>query len=241
MHQVRHIWTFLRDLWRQAPWPLGLFFLATALFLVFGRIAEEVIEGDADAFDRAISLLFRDPSTPGQIAGPPWLQEAMRDITGLGSTVVLVLILLVVIGYLVSARRYSMAGFLFAAVGSGQVISSVLKHLIGRTRPELLDGSPYIYSASFPSGHAMLSAITYLTLGALLTRIVHRTTLRAYLLTVAMSLTVLVGISRVYLGVHWPTDVLAGWCIGAAWAILCWAAALWFEIGQPAAGNDDKK
>ena len=232
MHQVRHIWVFLRDLWRQAPWPLGLFFLATALFLVAGWIADDVIEGDADGFDREISLLFRDPAAPGRVAGPPWLQEAMRDITGLGSTVVLVLILLAGIGYMMAARRFAMALFLFVAVGSGQIISSVLKHLIGRTRPELLEGSPYIYSASFPSGHAMLSAITYLTLGALLTRVVHRTALRAYLLTTALVLTVLVGISRVYLGVHWPTDVLAGWCIGAAWAVLCWSIALWFEVGD---------
>ncbi len=232
MHQIRQFRTFLRDTWRQGPWPLGLFFVATGLFLVFGSLADEVMEGDADAFDRNIALLFRDPANPGHVAGPHWLQEAMRDITGLGSTVVLVMLLVVVIGFLLSARRYATAGFLFAAVGSGQVISSVLKNFIDRPRPPLLDGSPYIYSASFPSGHAMLSAITYLTLGAILTRVMVEMRLRVYVLTVAVILTVIIGISRVYLGVHWPTDVLAGWCIGAAWAMICWAVGLWFGIGE---------
>lgn len=241
MHQARQIWTFLENAWRHAPWPLGLFFAATALFLIFGRIAEEVIEGDAEAFDRRVILLFRDPSSPGHLSGPPWLQEAMRDITSLGSTSVLVLLLLVVLGYLVSARLYATAIFLFVAVGSGQILSTLLKTAIDRSRPEFLAESPYISSPSFPSGHAMLSAVTYLTLGALLTRIVPNTSLRAYLLSVAMTLTIIVGISRVYLGVHWPTDVLAGWCIGSAWAFLCWGIALWLGIGRPRFGYDDKK
>ena len=107
--------------WREAPWPLALFGIAAALILIFGRILEEVPEGDADVFDRNVIAWFRDPADPGRIAGPPWLQDAMRDITSLGSVSILVLILLIVFGYLMSARLYSGALFLFGAVAGGQL------------------------------------------------------------------------------------------------------------------------
>jgi undecaprenyl-diphosphatase len=227
-HFAMTAWSRLSRLGRSAPWLLLLFGLSAALVLMFGRLTEEVIEGDADAFDRNIIGWFRDS---GHVVGPPWLQDGMRDITALGSFSVLVLILALVLGYLLAARLYSAALFLFGAVASGQILSTLLKVVIDRSRPELLVESPIVHSASFPSGHAMLSAVTYLTLGALLTRIVEGTALKAYCLTAAGVLTMLVGISRVYLGAHWPSDVLAGWCVGSAWALLCWGIALRLESG----------
>jgi undecaprenyl-diphosphatase len=132
-----------------------------------------------------------------------------------------------VIGYLAMVRKRSAALLVFVAVGGGLLLSMLLKHTFERVRPDLVPHGVRVYTASFPSSHAMLSAVTYLTLGALLTRVEPRRRLKAYLLTVAVLLTLLIGTSRVYLGVHWPTDVLAGWCVGSAWATLCWLVAQW--------------
>jgi undecaprenyl-diphosphatase len=109
------------------------------------------------------------------------------------------------------------------------LLSTLLKMGFDRPRPDLVPHGALVYTASFPSGHATLSAVVYLTLGALLARVQPRLVLKLYLLGLAILLTVMVGVSRVYLGVHWPTDVLAGWAVGAAWALLCWATALWLQ------------
>jgi undecaprenyl-diphosphatase len=106
------------------------------------------------------------------------------------------------------------------------MLSTGLKMGFERPRPDLVPHATQVYTASFPSGHAMLSAVTYLTLGALLSRVQRRRRVKAFFLGLALTLTLLIGLSRVYLGVHWPSDVLAGWCIGAAWASLCWFVAL---------------
>ncbi|CAN5203574.1 phosphatase PAP2 family protein [soil metagenome] len=212
--------------------PLIVLFLAAALFLIFGHIAEEVIEGDWLAFDRTLISLFRDFANPTHLAGPFWLQEAARDVTSLGSTVVLAAVTVLVTAYLLLAGRKHAAALLLGAVVGGQICSTILKMAIDRPRPDFLVGSPVVYTASFPSGHAMLSAVTYLTLAVLLSRLEPRRALKGYYLGVGILLTVAVGISRVYLGVHWPTDVLAGWCAGAAWAMVCWAAALWVQGRQ---------
>jgi undecaprenyl-diphosphatase len=206
--------------------PLIIFFVAAALVLFVGHIAEEVGEGDWQAFDQGIILLFRDPASPTTLMGPGWLKEGMRDVTSLGSTLVLATITILVTCYLLMARNLAAAGLLVTAVVGGQIISTLLKHVIDRPRPDFLTGSPLVYTASFPSGHAMLSAVTYLTLAALLSRMETRVALKGYYIAVGLLVTVAVGISRVYLGVHWPTDVLAGWCLGAAWAMLWWGVAL---------------
>jgi undecaprenyl-diphosphatase len=128
--------------------------------------------------------------------------------------------------YLLLAGKRATALFVIAAVVGGMLLSTALKIGFERPRPDLVPAATRVYTASFPSGHAMLSAITYLTLGALLARVEERRRVKAFLIGVAVTLTMLVGISRVYLGVHWPSDVLAGWCVGAAWAALCWFVAL---------------
>ena len=139
----------------------------------------------------------------------------------------LVFVTLAAAGYLrLSGRRRSML-LLIVAVGGGQMLSTLFKRGFDRPRPDLVPHEAIVYTASFPSGHAMMAAVTYLTLGAMLARVQPTRALRAYVLALAAIVTVAVGISRVYLGVHWPTDVLAGWTAGAAWALACWTVARW--------------
>ncbi|RRH95085.1 phosphatase PAP2 family protein [Mesorhizobium tamadayense] len=177
------------------------------------------------AFDTEILLAFRHASQPDSPIGPPWLQGAMRDITSLGSSAVLVLITTATIVYFLLMRRPATALFVFVSVAGGQVVSSLLKHEVDRPRPGLVSHLVNETSFSFPSGHAMLSAVTYLTLGSLAARFLPNRRTKIFVLGLAVLITVLVGTSRVYLGVHWPSDVLAGWCAGFAWAMLCWLAA----------------
>ena len=193
------------------------------------KLASEIGEGETRAFDTVILLAFRNPANFSDPIGPLWLEVAMKDITSLGSTAVLTLITLAVLGYLAIERKFQAALFLVAAIGGGTLVSTLLKLGFDRPRPDLVAHAVDTYTASFPSGHALMSAVTYLTLGALLARIEEHRRVKLYLLGVAVALTVLIGISRVYLGVHWPTDVLAGWSIGAAWALSCWLIALWLQ------------
>ncbi|MFO1067556.1 MAG: phosphatase PAP2 family protein [Geminicoccaceae bacterium] len=199
--------------------------LAAAGVLAFVSIADEVMEGEAFGFDERLLLALRVPGDLADPLGPAWVEEAARDITALGSTVVLTLVTLAAIGFLlIVGKRHAAAVVAVATVG-GTLLSTALKELFGRPRPELVPHAMETFTASFPSGHAMLSAVTWLTLGALLARFQPRRRVKAYILSLAVLLTLLVGTSRVYLGVHWPSDVLAGWSLGAAWAILCWLIA----------------
>jgi undecaprenyl-diphosphatase len=217
------------QLGRREIGPLAAVLLAAGSALAFGKLAEEVLEGDTRTFDRAMLLALRDPADLSDPVGPMWVEEMARDVTSLGGTAVLVLVPVAVIGFLLMVRKRGAALLVLGSIGGGVLLSTILKNVFERTRPDLVPHAVHVYTASFPSGHAMLSAVTYLTLGALLTRVQPQRRVKAYLLTVAVVLTVLIGVSRVYLGVHWPTDVLAGWCIGSAWAMLCWLAALWLQ------------
>ncbi len=207
---------------------VGLAVVAGLLF-AFAELAGEVLEGETLAFDKALLLALRDAADPDRPAGPWWLAQVARDITALGSTTVLVLTTAATLGFLLLLHKRGVALLVLVSVGGGLALSSGLKVLVGRARPDLVPHGDVVVTASFPSGHAMLSAVVYLTLGALLAQFVAGRRLKAYLLVCAMLLTLLVGISRVYLAVHWPTDVLAGWCVGAAWAALCWVVAEWLR------------
>jgi undecaprenyl-diphosphatase len=155
----------------------------------------------------------------------------MRDITALGSAPTLVIAVLAVVGFLALAKAWRPAIFTLAACGGGLVVSSLLKYTVDRPRPDLAPHGNLIYTSSFPSGHSMMSAVVYLTLAALVARLMEKKRLKSYVLGIAMALTLLVGISRIYLGVHWPSDVLAGWAAGAAWALGCWLVARWIGLG----------
>jgi undecaprenyl-diphosphatase len=222
----------LNAITRRLGAELGVLFAlltAAAGLLAFALIADEVREGSTLGFDEALLLAFRTPGDTGDPLGPLWLEIAMLDITALGSTTLLVLLTLIVAGFLfIDGKRHS-AVFVLLATSSGAVLSYLLKALFDRPRPDLVAHLVEVHTLSFPSGHAMGAALTYLTLGVLVVRTEQRRRLKAYVLSVAVVLTLMVGISRVYLGVHWPTDVLAGWCVGAAWALLCWLIALWLQ------------
>ncbi|MDX8443657.1 phosphatase PAP2 family protein [Mesorhizobium australafricanum] len=191
------------------------------------------------AFDTEILLAFRHVGQPDSPIGPAWLQGAVRDVTALGSTVVLVLITTATIIYLLLIRRPGTALFVFAAIAGGQVLSSLLKLEVDRPRPDLVSHLVNETSLSFPSGHAMLSAVTYLTLGSLAARFLPDRRTKIFVLCLAVLITVLVGTSRIYLGVHWPSDVLAGWCAGFAWAMLCWLAARLLQRRKMVGDSDD--
>jgi len=200
--------------------------IASGIWL-FGLIAGEVMEGDTQSFDRNLLLSMRRSDRSPM--GPPAVQEAARDITALGGTTVLALVTLITGGFLLLDGKRHLAMFVYGSVASGALAGAILKSLFQRPRPDLVPYATIVSNTSFPSGHSMLSAVTYLTLGAMLARSQQRKRLKAYFLLVAALLTFLVGVSRVYLGVHWPTDVLAGWTAGASWAILCWLVARWLQ------------
>jgi len=206
--------------------PLLSLLALSVLGYGFFALAYEVGEGSTEALDRKFLLMFRNPADLSDPIGPPWLEETMRDITGWGSVVTIVFLTASAVLYLALSNKHRIAVFVLAAVGGGEVVSTVLKLFYQRPRPDLVPHGMEVFTASFPSGHAMMSAIAYLTLATLLARIARRRRVGALLLGIGVSMTVLVGISRVYLGVHWPSDVLAGWCVGAAWAALCWFVAL---------------
>lgn len=199
---------------------LAFLLLAAAAF-AFVAIAEEVSEGETHAFDRWLMLSLRDSADLSLPAGPAWLKAMMIDITALGGWAVLTIVVMFAAGYLLAIRKVSTAAFVVAASVSGALAGGLLKTLFDRTRPDLVSHLVEVDSASFPSGHAMHSAIIYLTLGALLAGTQKGRGVKIYLLTAAILLTLAIGFSRVYLGVHWPSDVIAGWSIGAAWALTC--------------------
>jgi undecaprenyl-diphosphatase len=214
---------------RPEIWALAAIFVMAALILAFGHIAEEVLEGDATRFDQTILLFFRSASEISDPIGPPWTEEMARDITALGSYAVLTILLFAVVIYLFMARQRAAALWVATAVSGGVVLSNLLKFSFERPRPDLVPHAVRVFTTSFPSGHATLSAITYLTLGALLASLHEALPFKVYFLGLSILLTVAIGISRVYLGVHYPTDVLAGWCIGAAWAAFCWVIFRWLQ------------
>jgi undecaprenyl-diphosphatase len=213
---------------------LDLAMLLTALAVLAGAwlfiaVAYGVRAGSTRRLDDAILLSLRKRDDPSAPLGPPWLEEVGRDLTALGGVAGLCLLTGAVAGYLLLCRKYGALALLLAATLGGLLLSTLLKDLFDRPRPEVVSHLSPAYTTSFPSGHSMLAAVVYLTLGALLARLAERRRLKVYFVGVALLLTFLVGASRVYMGVHYPTDVLAGWSAGVAWALLCGLAARWLQ------------
>lgn len=203
-------------------WVLLILVCTLVGIWVFIELAEMVNRGQTQAWDQAILLALRNPADLSVPMGPAWLSEMMRDITALGGVAVLSLLVFSVAGYLVLVRRYHLAILVVIACLGAVVADSVIKLGFNRPRPDLVPHLMVVYQSSFPSGHSMASAATYLTLGALMARVQPQLRLKVYCMALAIVTMVLVGFSRVYLGVHWPSDVLGGWTAGAVWALGCW-------------------
>lgn len=219
--------TKLKQVQRWRPELVSLLMVALIMsgLWAFAELADEVMEGEAHPFDRAILLAFRSPGDHNDPIGPRWVEEMVRDFTAFGSVGVLSFFFLAAVGFLFLQLKYRTILLMAAAVLGGGTLSFFLKHGFDRPRPDLVAPMAYTVFSSFPSGHALLAASTYLTLGVLLARVQPNRALKAYLMFLAILLTLIVGLSRIYLGVHWPTDVLAGWTVGAVWALMCWLFA----------------
>lgn len=219
---TRPAWTRLdprRLGWSEAVALAALLTVAGSLW-AFAALTDEVLEGETHAFDETVLLALRD--APDDPVGPRWLEDGMRDLTALGGYPVIGLMALVAVGYLAVRRLWGSALLVPVVIAAGVATNQLMKAGFGRARPELVAHIVEVRTLSYPSGHAMLSAIVYLTLGVLLAEAQRGRRAQVYVMAVAVGLALVVGASRVYLGVHWPTDVLAGWSVGAAFALGIW-------------------
>lgn len=207
---------------------VNLFILVTAV-LVFIYLAKEVVSGDTQKVDEMVLNYLRYDGTVKLPIGPTWFTGVMTDITALGGATVIFLITSAVVFYLLILKQYEFMWLILIATIGGALLSLGLKELFVRERPPLIFHLLTVKSLSFPSGHATMSSVVYLTQGALFAKVQTNKKIRIYTLMVALVLVFLIGTSRVYLGVHYPTDVLAGWSVGLAWASLCWIAVKYFQ------------
>ncbi len=196
----------------------------------FAAVAIMVKTGQTLYLDDLLLTSLRSPTHPDVPLGSAIALGAARDITALGDVTVLTVVTVVTLGYCLMTRYYTAFFMVFVAVNTGDVLMVALKDIFKRQRPDIV---PHLVNAaytSFPSGHAMMSAIVYLTIGAILARIEPRKSVKIYLLTVFSFLPLVIGMSRVYLGVHYPSDVIAGWLAGVGWGTL--SAAIVLKVSQ---------
>ena len=201
---------------------LILFFIICLVIVLFINLSRLVIGGDIAEFDENIVLSFRNITDLSDPIGPHWVEEMMRDITAFGGVGILVFISLIVLFYLLIEQYKKVALIFFIAITSGIILSFSLKYGFTRPRPELVPHGSYVYTSSFPSGHAMMSSLIYLTIAGMLSNLSLKRRLKTYYFAIAFILTISIGISRIYLGVHYLTDVIAGWLVGSGWALLAY-------------------
>ncbi|MFN3514205.1 MAG: phosphatase PAP2 family protein [Phenylobacterium sp.] len=207
---------------RQESRALAVLLAGAGSLWAFLTLADEVTEGETDAADRWLLLALRNPADPADPLGPRWFEEAMRDVTALGGFTLLTFTVVVATLLLIFHDRRREALVFAATVILAQVSSELTKALFDRDRPALVAHGGYVYSQSFPSGHSTMAAVTFFTLATVVASVEARKRTKALIYGLAVVFVVLVGVSRVYLGVHWPTDVAGGWALGAAWAMAAW-------------------
>ena len=205
-----------------------MLFLTLAASFGFVVVAWLVAAGRTEAVDRSLMLLTRNPADPDDALGPAWFEEMLAEITALGGYTILVIVSGLVLIALLLMRQRQAAVFLAISLVGGSIVSSLLKALFARPRPDLVEHLDQTFTSSFPSAHAMVATLAYLTLATVCVRFLVQHSSRVFVLVAAVLLAIAIGASRVYLGVHWPSDVLAGWFAGAAWAGLAWLAADWW-------------
>ena len=208
------------DGWRWTE-RLGLAMLILTGSL-FGVLTLLVSSETTQAFDESVIQALRHQGDGGLPIGPRWFIELARDFTALGGYGVLVTLTILVTTFLVLERKPHRAKFAGLTIGSGYLLSMALKHLVGRPRPDMVPWLSFPHSSSFPSGHSMMSAIVYLTMGLMLSELASHRRVKVFLAVSPLIIAAAVGFSRVYMGVHYVTDVAAGWSAGIFWALLCW-------------------
>ncbi len=218
---------FARDLVKREFRLLVTILVIVAALWTFLVLADAVRAGSIQQFDDAVLLAFRQPGHPEIPRGPAWLPEMMRDITSLGGGTIMTLVALAVAGYIWLRKKYQALVLLVITVIGGGLLDFGLKVIVGRGRPTVVPHIANVDSFSFPSGHSLMSMAVYLVLAALLSPQVPDRRARIFVVAVALLLSMIIGISRIYLGVHYPSDVLGGWSMGLAWATFCWLAA-WY-------------
>lgn len=191
---------------------------------LFLSIADEVSEGETEALDRSLLLAMRTPGQPSDPIGPRWLEESVRDVTALGGFTLLTVLTIAATLLLLCKSRRREALVFASTVILAQISNSLLKGFYERPRPDLVAHGSYVYSHSFPSGHSAMAAVVFLVLATVFASVEPRRRTKALIYGMAVVVVAAVGVSRIYLGVHWPTDVLGGWCLGASWAIAAWLA-----------------
>lgn len=221
--------------WRKEPLiPAALLVIAGGLWL-FAEITDEITDGQTHELDRSILLAMREPGNPADPIGSSKIEEMGRDLTALGGFTILTGLTICSVAIAVAMKKPRIAAIITVAITGGMFLMTFMKRGFDRARPDLVPHGVEVTNASFPSGHATMAAVVYLTLGLLLARTQAMRPVRILLIALSVIITILVGVSRVYLGVHWPTDVLAGWTLGAAWALLFWLIAL--KLDKPSANN----
>lgn len=227
---------------RSRIWP-ALMLIAVVLFLLLAWVKGT---SAGESFDRAVLSALQNQGESVVPLGPAWLREAFRDLTALGSISVLALATLIGVAWLLLSGFWRISLLTAAVIAGGAAMSFLLKGYFSQPRPDLLSEPTQVFTSSFPSSHAMASLVTWMTLAWLLALGRCDRTARGYLLGTAVLITLVAGCSRLYLGVHWPSDVLAGWAAGLAWLSLCgWALqgrlAIWLapELGYLQSGSQD--
>jgi undecaprenyl-diphosphatase len=223
MNAIARAWQQLR--FRIEPVSLLVIAVLAGAAWAFVELADEVREGETQSIDERVLLGLRAAGDPNDPIGPAWVEEVARDVTALGGFTVLGLLVIAVCGLLWLLGKHRSVALILVATLGALILNYSLKGAFGRPRPDLVSHGSLVYTASFPSGHSLMATATYLTLGALLARVLAGRRVKIYVFAIAVVVVVMVGFSRVYLGVHWPSDVLAGWSAGAAWALACWWVA----------------
>jgi undecaprenyl-diphosphatase len=208
---------------------LVLAIISAALAAGFYSLSRAVVRGVTGNVDREVLLAMREPGNSQNPMGPRWVEEMARDFTALGGVTVVFLLTFSATAFFWLSSMRRAAGYVAIASVGAILLSSGLKQLFDRPRPELVPHGSFVYTSSFPSGHSTMAAAVYLTLGMVASRFVSRRRLKVLFISMAIFVTAAVGVTRVYLGVHWPSDVLAGWAVGFSWALVCWCVAVWLQ------------